>query len=129
MEVILTRGYGYQRATLVHRKCNVDVGLIGLLNANLIFDTRLYQDVFPGVKGVEVSSNRLAQSILTSCDAEGNEFIMFRDILDHRSDQKAISKEDGFVHRPNQAPKKRKTTKGLYFLVEWIGGTNTREEL
>ena len=55
MEVLIPRRYGYQSATLVHIKCNVDVGLIGLQNANPIFGTRVYQDVFPGVKGVDVS--------------------------------------------------------------------------
>ena len=54
---------------------------------------------------------------------------MFRDIPDHRSDNKAIGKEYGFIHRPKQAPEKRNTTKGWYLLVDWINGTKTWEKL
>ena len=64
-----------------------------------ILDTTVYEAVFPGGKVVEVSTNQVAEYILTSCDAEGNAFMMFIDILDHWSDDKAISKEDGLIHR------------------------------
>ena len=41
--------------------------------------------------------------------------MIFRDILYHLSDENAISKEDGFIHRPKRAAEKGKTTKGWYF--------------
>ena len=54
---------------------------------------------------------------------------MFRDILDHWSDEKLTQKEDRFIHQPNIAPYKLKTTNGWHFLVEWVGGTNAWERL
>ena len=42
----------------------------------------------------------VAEYILTSCDTEGNGFMMFRDILDHLYDYKVSSKEGGFVCQP-----------------------------
>ena len=44
--------------------------------------------------------------------------MMFRDILYHMSDNKAISKEDGFIHQPKYSPEKRDTTKVWHFLLE-----------
>ena len=45
-----------------------------------------------GGKVVGVSSNQVAKYIVTSCELEGNKFIIFKENLDHRSDNKAISK-------------------------------------
>ena len=61
-------------------------------------DTKVYEDVFPGGEVVELSSYQLGGSIITSFYAEVNEYIMIREILYHRSDNKAISKDDRFIH-------------------------------
>eukprot|EP00563_Minutocellus_polymorphus_P011805 CAMPEP_0181073248 /NCGR_PEP_ID=MMETSP1070-20121207/28983_1 /TAXON_ID=265543 /ORGANISM="Minutocellus polymorphus, Strain NH13" /LENGTH=111 /DNA_ID=CAMNT_0023154317 /DNA_START=503 /DNA_END=838 /DNA_ORIENTATION=- len=45
-----------------------------------------------------------------------------REILEHRSDATAMSKVDGYIHRPNRSPERRKTTKGWELLVEWADG-------
>ena len=84
--------------------------------------------MLPGREVVEVSVDEVDESILISWDAEGNEFIIFRDILDHHSDDKAISNKYVFIHGPKQAPEKIKTTKGWYLLVEFIDGTNTWDQ-
>ena len=80
MEGLLPRGDGYQRSTVARRKWNVDGELIILCNANPILDTRVYEAVFSDKEGLEISSNQVAESIITSCDSEGSEFIIFRDI-------------------------------------------------
>ena len=104
MEVKFTRGFRYQCATVAHRKQNVDGVLIGLRNDNPILDTMVYEDMFSGGKVVDVLSNQVAESILTSCNTEVDEFMVFREILYHRSDDMASSKEDVFIHQPKQAP-------------------------
>ena len=68
--------------------------LISRRDANPILDKIVYKAVLSGGEGVELYTNRVAESILTLCDSEGNEFIMFREILVHRSDDKSTSKED-----------------------------------
>ena len=72
MVILLPRGYGYQCAIVAHIKQNIDGELIGLHNYNPIFDTRVYDNVFYSGKIVEVLENRVAEYILTSCEAEGN---------------------------------------------------------
>ena len=64
MELILLRGYGYQREIVAHRKRSADGELIGLRKTNPILDTRVYKALFPGGEGIEVSSNRVDESIL-----------------------------------------------------------------
>ena len=80
-----------------------DVGgeLIGVCNTNPKLDTRAYEDVFPSGKEVEVLTNVLAESIFTSCDEEGNNVIIFIEIIDHQSDKKAIRKENGLYINQN----------------------------
>ena len=70
MEVVLPKRDGYQSAYISHRKRSDDVELIGRHNNNPILDTRVYKNVFSGGKGVDV--NRVAEYILTSCDAGVN---------------------------------------------------------
>ena len=82
----------YQRATVSHRKRNVYEEIIGLCNDKPILDTSIYEDVLPGEEGGELLENQVDESILTSCDAEVNELMVFREILDNQSDEKAISK-------------------------------------
>ena len=71
MEVLLSIRDMYQCKTVSHRKRNADGELIGHLNAKLILDTQVYESVFPVGEGMEVSSNRVADSILTYCDRKG----------------------------------------------------------
>ena len=51
-------------------------------------------------EGDKVSTIQVAESIYNLCDTEGNGFIMFDETLYHRSNNKAISKEGGFIHKP-----------------------------
>ena len=78
VEVMLIRGYGYQKVTVTHRNRSSEGELIGRCNANPILETRAYKVVFPFGEGIEVSENRVDGSILTSCDAENNSFIMIK---------------------------------------------------
>ena len=72
MEVLLPRGDGYQRETVAYSKQSSDDELIDCCNANPILDTRVYKAVFSGGEGIVVSANIVADSILNSCDADGN---------------------------------------------------------
>ena len=54
MEVLITRGDGYQHSALYQRKGGVYGELVGLFKANPILYNRAYLDVLSGSKGVEV---------------------------------------------------------------------------
>ena len=80
MEVLIPRGYGYQCPSVAHRNRSDNGKLRYSRNSDPILDTRVYEAVFSGVEGVKVSANRVAESILNSCDTKSNEFIFFRKI-------------------------------------------------
>ena len=51
MEIPLSLGDGYQRATVAHRKRNINGELISIRNNNPILDTSTYEG-FPGGGGI-----------------------------------------------------------------------------
>ena len=85
--------------------------------------------MFPGGVGIEVYTDRVAESILTLYDEDSNEFIMFGEILDHRYNDKAIQNKYSCIHWTNRAPDKQKHTKGWHLLIQWVDGTNIWERL
>ena len=100
MEVLIPRGYRYQCTIVAQMKQNFDGELIVIHNANPKLDTRLYEVVFPGEEGVQVSADRVAEYIITSFNAEVNKYIVFREILYHRSGGNYISWRDAFIYLP-----------------------------
>ena len=78
----------------------------------------------------DVSANVVAASLSDNCDEHGNEFRMLKEIIDHRSDDTAVAKDDGCVRcKANRPLERRKTTKGWWLLAEWVDGTQTWEPL
>ena len=72
MEFLLPRGDGYQRVTVSHRKQSDYGEIICRRNANLILYTRIYESVSLGGEVIEFYANRMAESIFTLCDTDGD---------------------------------------------------------
>ena len=122
-EVSLPRGDGYQRAVVSHRKRDRGGNLIGRRNNNPLLDTRVYEARFPDGEAIEVAANVVAESLFRVCDSDGNEFLLIKEILDHKSDETAVPESDGWIKRKeNRPPERRKTTKGWHLLIEWADG-------
>ena len=47
----------------------------------------------------DVSANVVAASLFDSCDENGNEFRMLKEVIDHRSDDTAVPKGDGWIRQ------------------------------
>jgi hypothetical protein len=72
----------------------------------------------------EYTANLIAQSLYAQVDDHGNEFILMKEIVDHKSDASAVKKDDGWVEgRGNRS--RRQTTRGWQLLVQWKDGTAT----
>ena len=41
----------------------------------------------------ELTANVTAESMYASCDADGNEYILFDSFVDHKSNRKAVTKD------------------------------------
>ena len=59
----------------------------------------------------------------SQCDEEGNQYLILKDITDHKLDETTISKEDGTYHNRSGTEVKKKMIKGWKLLVEWNDGT------
>ena len=58
-------------------------------------------------------------------DAEGNSYSIMSEIIDHKSDGTAMSKDDGYETTKEGLRHLRQTTRGWKLLVSWKDGTSS----
>jgi hypothetical protein len=102
-QVLLPQGGEAKKATVFGRKRDHDGRPIGKRHANPLLDTRLYEVEFP----------------------EGRSYSVLSEIVDHRTNGHAISKDDGFVEDRYGKRHPRITTRGWDLQVEWRDGSTT----
>ena len=68
---------------------------IGKANNNPLLDTREYICEYPDGTLDTYHANTIAENLWSQCDSEGQEFMLYKEIIDHRKDDKAISTNDG----------------------------------
>ena len=110
------------KGTVVKRLKGEDGKPIGRAHYNPLLDTRQYEVDVEGVP-VEFTANRIAENIYSQVDSEGRRELIFREIIDHRSDDRAISMSDGTITTRHGQKRPVITTKGWYLKVEWADGT------
>ena len=74
------------------RKSEQDGSLKGTGNTNALFDTRAYVIEFPDGAEAEYTANIIAQNMYAQCDKDGNQFILLKSIIDHKTDGHAVKK-------------------------------------
>ena len=68
------------------------------------------------------AANVIAENLYLHTDTDGNEFLLLKNILDHRSTDKDVKPEYAFEGDPKNR-KYKKTTAGWELLVEWADKT------
>ena len=102
--------------------------LFSTRNSNPILDTRLYKVEFPDGDVAEFTANVIAENMFSQCDDAGNQYCLMSGIVDHKSNDKAVSKSDRYVViRGRQFP--INTTVGWKLCVEWRDGSTSWERL
>ena len=102
--------------------------LFGTRNSNPILDTRSYEVEFPDGDVSEFTANVIAENMFLQCDDAGNQYRLMSRIVDHKSNDKAVSKSDQYVViRVRQLP--RKTTVEWKMCIEWRDGSTSWERL
>jgi hypothetical protein len=71
------------------------------------------------------TANLIAENMYSQVDDEGRHFALLSDIIDHKSDGKAVASDDGFFLDRHGKQQRRITTKGWKLLVEWKDGTSS----
>ncbi|KAI2502898.1 Reverse transcriptase (RNA-dependent DNA polymerase) [Fragilaria crotonensis] len=114
-----------KKATVIGRKRDHDGRPIGKRHANPLLDTRLYEVEFPDGSTEAIAANLIAENMLSQVDDEGRSYSVLSEIVDHRTNGHAISKDDGFVEDRYGKRHPRITTRGWDLQVEWRDGSTT----
>jgi hypothetical protein len=122
-EVLLPHGGELVQAKVTGRKCAADSTRVGVVHSNPILVTHEYEVSFPdGLTGC-YAANMIAESLYSQVDADGREFMLMKEIMDHWLDGSGVPVDDAYYVDPNGRTTRRMTTKGWKLLVEWKDGT------
>ena len=122
------RGNALARGTVIGRKRDAQGNPIGNANTNPILDSCVYRVEFEDGDVCELTANVIAESMYASCDADGNEYILFDSFVDHKSNRKAMTKDSQrIVH--NGRNSLRRSTAGWHFCVQWKDGSTSWQSL
>jgi hypothetical protein len=104
---------------------------VGHANKNPILDTRVYQVEFLDGSVNDYAANMLAEALYTQVDADGNRYLLLKEIIGHEKSPTAMSKDDMTLDNPHGSrnPIRRYTTKGWHFQCQWADGSTSWEPL
>jgi hypothetical protein len=98
---------------------------VGQAHSNPILDTHEYEVEFTDGAREIYMANMIAENMNSQVDEEGQQYTLMSEIIDHKSDGKALSKDDGFYLDCYGKQQPRMTTCGWKLLVEWKDGNSS----
>lgn len=107
------------------KKSDNEYGLVGTKNDNPLLDTRVYEVEFPDGTYGEYAANVLIENIFAQVDEEDKTQMILSEIVDHKSDENALTQENGWIQMKNGVKKRAITTKGWKLKVQWKDGTES----
>ena len=124
-EVLLPQGGESKKGIVKRRKRDAEGLPAGVRNTNPLLDSRQYEVEFPDGATDTFTANLIAENMYSQVDAEGHSYSILSEIVDHRSDGNALSKDDAYISTKTGKPKLRQTTRGWDLQVEWKDGTTS----
>ena len=112
-------------ATVLRRKRRSDGTLVGTYNKVPILDTRLYEVQYADGTLAEYQTNNLLENLYEQIDDYGNQYKLLDAIIDHRKDENAVNKENGYITSHNGVQLKVITTEGWEMNIRWKDGTES----
>jgi hypothetical protein len=85
-------------------KKDKDINPVGLTNANPILDTHEYTFTFDNCDETVLNANLIAEAMYAQCNPDGNQYVLFDSIIDHRQLDTAIRPSDQKVVQPMDRP-------------------------
>jgi len=114
-ELLVPSGDNFIVSRVIKRVRDEDGNPVGQRNNNPILDTRRYEVQFGDGSMIEYTANLVAENLLAQSNPEGRRHMIFKEIVDHRSGDSAIKKEEGFTVSFNGNVHPKKTTRGGIF--------------
>ena len=124
-EVILPRGGGLSKGTIIKRSRDQDLKPVELRHSNPILDTCEYKVEFEDGEVSTYQANLISEHLHAQCDEHDHLLQLMDVIIDHRSDGRAVKVDDGYIKGQNGTSRPRKTTAGWDMLVEWKDKTTS----
>ena len=122
--VPISHGREMVQGVVKRRKRDGDSGLLlGKAHDNPVLDTRVYEVEMPDGTYADYQANNLLENILNAVDDDGRTELIMDEILDHRKNENAIAKRDGWYRTSEGSSKRVITTKGWDIKVQWKDGT------
>jgi hypothetical protein len=126
MELAIPRdGDGPEFARVTKRLRDKDGLPIDRAHNNLILDTRICQVEYPDGHKASLAANAIAENMFAQVDDEGNRHVLFKEIVDHQTDESEVKQQDDYVHTRSGTKHRKETTKGWEILVQWKDGSMT----
>mmetsp|Transcript_6492 Transcript_6492/g.15328 ORF Transcript_6492/g.15328 Transcript_6492/m.15328 type:complete len:280 (+) Transcript_6492:692-1531(+) len=126
MEIGLRRGQEgeLQHARVKRRRLDEEGNPVGVANSNQLLDTRQYEVEYDDGSTEVLSANVLAENLLAQVDEHGHRHRFMEELVDHRSSDKAVKREDGVYTLESGMKRKKRTTAGWDFYVTWKDGSS-----
>ena len=119
-KVMLPRdGIQFGKGIVLKRARDENGELIGKSNSNPVLDTSVYEVRFEDGAVERYHANIIAEHIYSQIDGDGYGRTLLDEIVDHRSDESAVPKSQGWYKGKNGQPKRIQTTKGWKLLVKF----------
>jgi hypothetical protein len=78
---------------------------------------------FPDGEQKDIAYNMLADHLYSQVDKDGNQYRLFKEIINHRKKKLAVEKSDQYrIDKQSGRSEKKKTTAGWDLEVEWKDG-------
>ena len=130
VELIMNMGTNDERrGRVIKRMRGLDGEPIGRAHANPLFDTREYEIEFTDSTNEKHQANIISENMFAQINSEGNQYLLFQEITDHKRDNSAIPISDGKISSANGQSKPKITTRGWFLLVQWRDGSTSWEKL
>jgi hypothetical protein len=121
-QIILPRHEGRITGKIIKRAKGNDGNPIGRRNDNPFLDTRQYEVELSDGTTEEYYANVIAENLFSQVDSEGRQYLLMKEISDHRKDDTAVPISDGWIRMNNGREVRKRTTRGWKLLVEWKEG-------
>ena len=127
-EVVLPKGNDMVSGTFKSTVKDFEGQLIGKADKNPILYTRVYNVEFSDGEVAEMGANIIAECMYAQCDIEGDQYRFMDHIVDHKKENKVVSKDNQDVTL-NGKTYKQSTTSGWQLCIEWKDKSTSWERL
>jgi len=128
-ELMLPKGGVLVKGRVTARKRDRDGNPVGRANDNPILDTRSYIVDFDDGDQTELTANKIAESLYSQCDPDGNHYVLLEEIVDYRRLPTAVKLSDQKTVRANGKTYLKRSTVGWQLCCQWRDGSTSWENL